>query len=70
MGIALGFGPVLVLGVLWTLDGSITAGTFTLFAMMVQRILWPLTRLGTILDEVERCRASAARISGPTRYSG
>ena len=64
MGVSGGFGAVLVFGTIWTLDGSITPGTFTLFGMMSQRILWPLTRLGNILDETERCRASAARIFG------
>lgn len=64
MGVALGFGGILVLGALWTFEGKITAGTFTLFGMMSQRILWPLTNLGTILDNTERCRASAARIFG------
>jgi ATP-binding cassette subfamily B protein len=64
MGIAASFGTVLVVGTVWTMNGSISPGTFTLFTMMCQRILWPLTRLGTILDETERCRASAARTFG------
>lgn len=64
MGVALGFGMVLVLGTVMTLNGEISPGTFTLFGMMCQRILWPLTNLGKILDETERCRASAARIFG------
>ena len=64
MGVAIGFGGVLVFGTMWTIDGDITPGTFTLFTMMCQRILWPLTRLGQILDETERCRASAARVFG------
>jgi ATP-binding cassette subfamily B protein len=64
MGVALGFAGVLWLGALWTLEGQISIGVFTLFAMMCQRILWPLTRLGQLLDETERCRASAARVFG------
>ena len=64
MGVALGFGATLTFGAIWTLEGHITPGVFTLFAMMCQRILWPLTKLGEILNETERCRASAARIFG------
>ena len=62
MGVAVGFGAVLIFGTMWTMAGDMTPGTFTLFTMMCQRILWPLTRLGQILDETERCRASSARI--------
>ena len=64
MGVAIGFAAVLWVGGIWTLEGTITVGTFTLFAMMCQRILWPLTRLGQLLDETQRCRASAARVFG------
>lgn len=62
--VAIGFALVLYFGAIRTLEGVITPGVFTLFAMMCQRILWPLTRLGTILDEMERCKASAIRIFG------
>ncbi len=62
IGVALGFAAVLWIGGLWTMQGVISVGTFTLFAMMCQRILWPLTRLGQLLDETQRCRASAARV--------
>jgi len=33
-----------------------------LFGMMIQRILWPMTRLGNTFDEFQRASASAARI--------
>lgn len=62
MGVAISFAGVLWVGGLWVLEGSLTAGAYTLFAMMCQRILWPMTRMGQLLDETERCRASAARI--------
>ena len=32
--------------------------------MMIQRILWPVTRLGNIFDEFERAKASARRVFG------
>ena len=34
MGVALGFGATLTFGAIWTLEGHITPGVFTLFAMM------------------------------------
>lgn len=64
MAIALGFAGVIVLGGYWVTQGSITAGELVLFAMMIQRILWPLTRLGETFDEYQRAQASAKRIFG------
>lgn len=66
MGIAIGFGGVLLLGAYWVLEGSgrLTTGELVLFSMLVQRVLWPITRLGQTLDLYERARASATRIFG------
>ena len=66
MGVAFGFGGVLLVGSYWVLNdtGIITAGELVLFSMMIQRLLWPLTRLGQTLDELERARASARRTFG------
>ncbi len=44
--------------------GEITLGALAFFAMMVQRLLWPVTRLGRIFDEFERARASIRRVFG------
>lgn len=44
--------------------GEITIGILAFFAMMVQRLLWPVTRLGRIFDEYERARASIRRVFG------
>lgn len=63
-GVSISFGLVLWFGAVRVLDGTMSVGIFTLFGMMSQRILWPLTRLGVILDEMERCRASCRRIFG------
>ena len=48
MVIAFGFSGVLLLGSYWVLtdQGIITIGELVLFSMMIQRLLWPLTRLG------------------------
>ena len=32
--------------------------------MMTERLLWPLTRLGTTVDDYERAKASARRAFG------
>ena len=39
-------------------------GELVLFAMMTERLLWPLTRLGTTLDDYERAKASSRRTFG------
>ena len=66
MAIALGFGGVLLLGSYWVLEdrGIITVGELVFFSMMIQRLLWPLTRMGVTLDEFERAKASAIRTFG------
>jgi ATP-binding cassette, subfamily B, bacterial len=64
MVIALGFAAVIVLGGWWVMRGQMTAGELVLFCMMIQRLLWPLTRLGSTFDEYQRARASATRIFG------
>ncbi|MCA8935212.1 MAG: ABC transporter ATP-binding protein, partial [Planctomycetes bacterium] len=64
MAIAFGFGAVIILGGYWVTKRQISAGELVLFCMMIQRLLWPLTRLGNTLDEYQRARASATRIFG------
>lgn len=64
--ISVGFAAVLLLGSYWILNGysGLTAGELVLFAMLIQRMLWPLTTLGTVLDDFERSKASMKRIFG------
>jgi ATP-binding cassette subfamily B protein len=65
MAIVIGFAGVLLVGSYWVLQGRIlTVGELVLFAMMTERLLWPLTRLGTTLDDYERANASARRTFG------
>ncbi len=66
MAVAVGFGGVLLLGSYWVLQdsGRLSIGELVLFSMMVQRLLWPLTRMGVTLDEFERASASARRTFG------
>ncbi|MCB0612608.1 MAG: ABC transporter ATP-binding protein [Lewinellaceae bacterium] len=64
--ISIGFALTLLIGAYWVLfePGRFTIGSLAFFAMMTQRLLWPVTRLGVVFDEYERARASAARIFG------
>ncbi len=66
MFIAIGLAAVMLIGSYWILSGNgkLTVGELTFFAMMIQRILWPVTRLGQVFDEYERARASARRVFG------
>ncbi|GAB5552470.1 MAG: ABC transporter ATP-binding protein [Saprospiraceae bacterium] len=64
MFIALGFTATLFIGAYWILfePGRFSLGSLAFFAMMIQRLLWPVTRLGVIFDEYERARAASRRI--------
>ncbi len=64
MIIAIGFVGTLGLGAWWIHlgIGGLTLGALAFFAMMTQRLLWPVTRLGQVFNEYERARASARRI--------
>jgi ATP-binding cassette, subfamily B, bacterial len=66
MLVALGFAGTLLLGSYWVLKGNglITVGELVLFSMMIQRLLWPITRLGATFDSYERAKASVRRIFG------
>ncbi len=64
MFIAVGFAGCMLLGSYWFIEGKegLTLGALTFFGMMIQRLLWPMTRLGVIFDEFERARASTKRV--------
>ncbi len=65
MAIVGGLAGVLLVGSYRVLQGRVhSVGQLVLFAMMTERLLWPLTRLGTTFDDLERARASARRIFG------
>jgi ATP-binding cassette subfamily B protein len=75
MAILAGFTMTLVVGGRAALDGSLAVGSFSVLVYMTQRLLWPLTRLGEMLDLYQRAMASARRIFGllevaPTIRSG
>jgi ATP-binding cassette subfamily B protein len=64
MLIAISFAAVLFMGSYWILNGAsfLTIGELVLFSTLIQRILWPMTTIGTILDDIERANASIIRI--------
>ncbi|MBR9920156.1 MAG: ABC transporter ATP-binding protein [Bacteroidetes bacterium] len=64
--ITIGFAGTLLIGAYWAIQDPtfFSLGSLAFFAMMIQRLLWPVTRLGTIFDSYERARASARRVFG------
>lgn len=62
MGIVLGFTATLVYGAHMAIDGTLNVGLYSVLVFMTQRLLWPLTRLGSILDQYQRAMASTQRI--------
>jgi ATP-binding cassette, subfamily B, bacterial len=62
MPILAGFTAVLVFGGLRTLEGGLEVGIYSVMVFMVQRLLWPLTRLGEVLDQYQRAMASTRRV--------
>ncbi len=57
-----GFLTTLLVGGRLTLDGQLEVGTFSVLIFLIQRLLWPLTRLGQTLDLFQRAMASVYRI--------
>lgn len=64
MAILAGFTMTLVVGGRATIDGNLEVGLFSVLVFMTQRLLWPLTRLGEVLDLYQRAMASCRRIFG------
>jgi len=62
MAIVIGFVATLVLGGELVLAGTLTVGAYSVLVFITQRLLWPLTRLGTLFDQYQRAMASTARI--------
>ena len=62
MAILTGFLFILVMGGLRVLDGTLPVGVYSVGIFIVQRLLWPLTRLGETFDLYQRAMASTRRI--------
>jgi ATP-binding cassette, subfamily B, bacterial len=57
-----GFTGILLFGGMEVEKGNLTVGTYSVLVFMTQRLLWPLTRLGDILDLYQRAMASTSRV--------
>jgi len=64
IAILIGYVITLVLGGLYTLDGKLAVGSYSILIFMTQRLLWPFTDLAWLVDIYERAMASARRIIG------
>ncbi|GAB4515967.1 MAG: ABC transporter ATP-binding protein [Anaerolineae bacterium] len=62
MLILLGFIGILVAGGERVLAGTLDVAAYSVMIFMTQRLLWPLTELGEVLDLYQRAMASTARI--------
>ncbi len=64
IAILVGFTMTLVVGGRAVIEGELAVGLFSVLVFMTQRLLWPLTQLGMILDLYQRAMASCRRIFG------
>ncbi len=62
MVIVVGFTTTLLYGGILTMRGELAVGSYSLLTFLTQRLLWPFTRLGQVLDLYQRGMASANRI--------
>ncbi|BAY51570.1 ABC transporter ATP-binding protein [Thermostichus vulcanus NIES-2134] len=60
--ILFGFTGTLVLGGLAAFQGRLDVGAYSTMVYLIQRLLWPLTRLGETLDQYQRAMASTQRV--------
>ncbi len=60
--ILFGFTGTLVLGGFAAFYGHLDVGAYSTMVYLVQRLLWPLTRLGETLDQYQRAMASTQRV--------
>ena len=62
MGILMGFLVTLIYGGFKTFSGEISPASYTVLVFLTQRLLWPFTKLGEMVDLFERSMASATRV--------
>lgn len=64
MAILVGFTATLLHGGFVTLDGGMAIASYSIMIFMMQRLLWPLTRLGETFDLYQRAMISTVRVLG------
>ncbi len=62
MLILIGFTALLFYGGLAAVRGTISVGVYSVLIFLIQRMLWPLTRLGDTFDQYQRAMASTNRV--------
>ena len=60
--ILVGFTVTLVYGGHLALEGVLAVGAYGLLVFLTQRLLWPFTRIGAVLDLYQRAMASTRRV--------
>ncbi|WP_338431692.1 ABC transporter ATP-binding protein [Synechococcus elongatus] len=56
------FIAILYVGGMETINGRLDVGTYSFLVFITQRLLWPLTSLGRVLDDYQRAMASTQRV--------
>ncbi len=64
MLILVGFTALLLYGGMAAVNGQMSVGTYSVLVFLIQRLLWPLTRLGETFDQYQRAMASTNRVMG------
>ena len=62
MLIVVGFIATLVWGGRLAFEGSLNIGAYSVMVFLTQRLLWPLTAIGTLFDQYQRAMASTKRV--------
>lgn len=62
MIILAGFTALLLYGGIEAVNGKMSVGTYSVLVFLIQRLLWPLTRLGDTFDQYQRAMASTNRV--------
>ena len=62
MAILVGFTATLLHGGFVTLNGGMAIASYSVMIFMMQRLLWPLTRLGETFDLYQRAMVSTTRV--------
>ena len=65
----IGFAATFLVGGLWVLGrplfgvtGALTPGAFVTFVIYAQQFIWPIIRLGDVVDDYERAKAAGGRV--------
>jgi len=62
MLVLVSFTVLLLFGGMEAVSGRMTVGTYSVLIFLIQRLLWPLTKLGETFDQYQRAIASISRV--------